>query len=183
MLSQRKRWLHGLSPATVSWCSEHEEKGTNEQWKCALCTLFILAAIRPHIKQNKKDEGASSKSITSFDITFELSKTLGSSSSMILFNNWMDHRKTKGLSYKQMLSELDAIKIYRYPSQQDQPANPSQQDDVVRLKGWSAIRKCLLTLVQNITKCRYGYIMMWWSSYAKIMINIGRRDDDQKMPG
>ena len=47
----------------------------------------------------------------------------------------MDHRKTKGLSYKQMLSELDAIKIYRYPSQQDQPANPSQQDDVVRLKG------------------------------------------------
>ena len=48
---------------------------------------------------------------------------------MILFNNRMDHRKTKDLSYVQMLSELDAIKYMATL------ANKIISHDVVRLTG------------------------------------------------
>ena len=96
-----------------------------------------------------------------------LSKTLGSSSSMILFNNRMDHRKTKDLSYVQMLSELDAIKYMATL------ANKIISHDVVRLTGWSAIRKYLLTLVQNNTKCRCGL-------YNDLMIIIWQYNDQHR---
>ena len=79
--------------------------------------------------QKKKDEDGSSKSITSFDITFEISETSGSSGSMILFNKPYGSSKTKGLSYEQMLSELDAIKYMATL------ANNIIRYDVVRLKG------------------------------------------------
>ena len=80
---------------------------------CAMYAIYTYPGCY-RATQNKKDEDGSSKSITSFDITFEISETSGSSGSMILFNKPYGSSKNKGLSYEQMLSELDTIKIYGY---------------------------------------------------------------------
>ena len=102
-------------------------RGKRNQWTVKMCAVYaIYTGCYQATHQTKQKRWRCIIKVHNFIWhnfwIIILSKTLGSSSSMILINNCMDHRKTKGLSYEQMLSELDTIKIYGYPSQQDHKA-------------------------------------------------------------
>ena len=128
-------------------------RGKRNQWTVKMCAMYAIytypAAIKPHIIQNKKDEDGSSKSITSFDITFEISETSGSSGSMILFNKPYGSSKNKMSELWADVVRVRCHKIYGYPSQQDHKPWCCQVDRMICYQKIFAF----FGLVHNIIKC------------------------------